>query len=80
MSPHDVTRFRQQSLDIFIEELIADEEFRDAFFRNPRRTLRLAADWGLPLSETEIRSLIAAEPLVWDRVAEEIVSRLQEAA
>jgi hypothetical protein len=80
MTPFDAVRYRQQSLDIFIDELVADEEFRESFLRNPRRMLRLAAEWGLPLSESEMRSLILAEPSVWDRIAEEIDSRLQEAA
>jgi hypothetical protein len=70
----------QRNLDIFIEELMADEEFRDSFFRNPFRTLRQAADWGLPISESEIRALIAANPAVWERVADEVESRLQLAA
>ena len=39
----------EQTLDLFIHELEMDEELRQAFFRNPRETLRLAADWGLPL-------------------------------
>lgn len=80
MTAIEATRCRQQSLEIFIDELIADEEFRDAFLRSPRQTLRLAADWGLPLSESELRSLLASDPSVWDRVADELDSRLQEAA
>jgi hypothetical protein len=69
----------QQSLDIFIDELVSDEEFRDAFLRNPRKTLRGAAEWGLPLCESEIRSLIADRRL-WDRVVNALNTRLQEAA
>ena len=37
MIPADATM--QQSLEIFIDELVSDEELRDAFLRNPRRTL-----------------------------------------
>jgi len=71
---------QQRTLDIFIEELVADEEFRDAFFRHPLRTVRRAADWGLPLSESEVRALVATDPAVWDRIAEDLDARLQEAA
>ena len=70
----------EQTIAIFIDHLVADEEFRHDFLRNPRRTLRLADEWGLPLSDSEIRSLIATEPAVWDRVAEELDDRLQQAA
>jgi hypothetical protein len=69
----------EQSLAIFLDELIADDEFRDSFLRNPRRTLRLAAD-RLPLSETEVQSLIACAPWVWEKIADDLDSRLQEAA
>jgi hypothetical protein len=48
--------------------------------RHPRQTLRLADEWGLPLSDSEINSLIATEPALWDRVAEELDDRLQQAA
>jgi len=77
---NDFFRQRQQSLEIFIDHLIEDEELRDAFLRAPRQTLRLAVEWGLPLSESEMRALIAADPAVWDRIADELDSRLQLAA
>ena len=41
----------EQTFEILINELVADEEFRDSFLRNPRRALHLAGDWGLPLCE-----------------------------
>jgi len=70
----------RQSIEIFIEELVTDEEFREAFLRSPRKTLQFAADWGLPLSESEIGSLMNIDRSVWDRVVEELDVRLQEAA
>ena len=70
----------RQSVEIFIDELVTDEEFRDAFFRSPRKTLQLAGDWGLPLSESEIQRLRAAEHFLWERVVDQLDIRLQEAA
>jgi len=69
-----------QSVEIFIDELVSDEEFREAFLRSPRKTLQFAADWGLPLSESEIRSLMAIDQSMWERVVEELDVRLQAAA
>jgi hypothetical protein len=71
---------RRRSLEIFIDELVADEEFRDSFLRSPRKTLAVADEWGVPLCESEIHALMATDPSVWDHVAEELDSRLQEAA
>jgi hypothetical protein len=65
-----------QSLEILIDELLGDDELREAFFRNPDRTLSLAADWGMPLSETELRLLRAPRHRLWERVAEELAARL----
>jgi len=70
----------EQTIAIFIDHLVADEEFRHDFLRNPRRTLRLADEWGLPLSDSEISALIATDSAVWERVAEELDDRLQQAA
>jgi hypothetical protein len=70
----------EQTFEMFIEELAADEEFRQAFFRNPRRALSTANDWGLPFTDTEIMVLMATTPSVWDRLAENLDGRLQQAA
>lgn len=70
----------EQTFEIFIDHLLADEELRDSFLRSPRQTLRLAAEWGLPLCDSEIQSLIATGQSVWERVAEELDCRLQDAA
>ena len=69
-----------QTLDIFIDELLADEELRFNFFRNPRRMRWLAEQWELPLTDSEIQALIAMDPSLWDRIAEQLCSRLQQAA
>ena len=68
-----------QTFDIFIDQLVEDEELRHAFIRSPRKTLGMADDWAMPLSDSEISSLIAIEPSLWDRVAEELIDRLQAA-
>ena len=71
----------KQTLDILIDELVANEDYRAFFIRNPRQAVRLANDWGLPFTESEIRSLLAANGWIWDRVADELSCRLlQEAA
>ena len=70
----------QRNLEIFIDELVTDEDLRESFLRSPFRTLRHAADWGLPISESEMTTLLAANPNVWERVAEELDERLQQAA
>jgi len=70
----------EQTLEIVIDQLMTDEEFRHCFFRSPRGTLRLAEEWGLPLSESEVHSLMAATRSVWDRLAADVTARLQDAA
>ena len=73
-------RYLEASLEILIDELMADEELCDAFFRNPERTLRLAEDWGLPLSESEVHLLRVHARKVWDAVVDSIGPRHQSAA
>jgi len=70
----------KQSIAIVVEELLADEEFRSSFLRNPRKALWLAGEWGVPLTDSEIGALLAAEPALWDRVAEDLIDRMQQAA
>jgi hypothetical protein len=67
-----------QTFSIFIDELTADEELRYSFLRSPRGTLRMASEWGLPLCDSEISSLIAIDPSIWERVAETLMDRTQE--
>ena len=67
----------QPGLDILIDELVTDEELRYSFLRSPRTTLRLADDWRLPLSETEMRVLTVADPSLWERVADAVDARVR---
>ena len=69
-----------QSLEILVDELMTDDELRDAFLRNPDRTLRFANDWGMPLSDSELRLLRAPSFSLWDRVIDELEARLGAAA
>ena len=68
------------TLEIVIDQQVADEEFRYAFLRHPRKALRLADEWGLPLSTTEVHTLLATTPVIWERVAAEVNARLAMAA
>jgi hypothetical protein len=70
----------ERTLDIFIDELVTNEEFRDSFLRSPVRTLKSANEWGLPFCDSEIRRLLAAKTSVWDHIAEELDERLRVAA
>jgi len=63
-----------------ISELAVDEELRESSFHSPRKTLRLAADWGLPLGDTEVMALLGADQSFWDQVLEGLDDRLQAAA
>ena len=70
----------EQTFEILIDELVADEEFRDSFLRNPRRALHLAGECGLPLCTSEIHALLTIARARWDEVAEAVDARLQMAA
>jgi len=70
----------EQTIAIFIDELLSDEELRYSFLSSPRLTLRRAGEWVLPLCDSEIRSLMTTDSSMWERVVEELDSRLQEAA
>jgi hypothetical protein len=70
----------QRSIEILIGRLITDEGFRMAFLRDPKRTLELASEWELPLSRSEISALLATDPSLWNRVADQVDTRLQKAS
>src|SRR5262245_61886282 len=40
-----------ETFEILIGELMADDELRESFLRDPDYTLRIAGDWALPLSD-----------------------------
>jgi hypothetical protein len=68
------------SLDIFIGELMADDELLNAFLRDPEQTLERARDWGLPLSDSELQQLFASAYRLWDNMTEALESRCAVAA
>ena len=70
----------QRSIEILIGKLATDEEFRNAFRRDPCGTLDEASAWGLALTEFEIRALLATDQSLWDRIADELDGRLQKAS
>lgn len=70
----------QRSIEILIGRLITDEDFRRAFQSDPVGTLSLAENWGLALSPYEIRVLLSTDQGLWDRIADELDSRLQKAS
>lgn len=78
-----MTRTKQSlndSLEIFIDELMSDDELRDAFLREPEQMLSRADDWALPLSDSELQSLRTPPYALWDRVTEELQARYRAAA
>jgi hypothetical protein len=72
-----ITERRQidDSLDILLTELMADEELLDAFLRDPARTLNLASDWALPLTESELQSIRTVADRLWERLAHQLEMR-----
>ena len=60
--------------------VLSDEDFRRAFQRDPRQTLKDAEQWGLALSPIEAAALIATDRTLWDRIARELDTRLQKAS
>lgn len=69
-----------ETFEILIGELMADDELRASFLRDPDYTLRVAGDWALPLCDSELQALRTPAYPVWDRVAEELATRLTAAA
>ena len=59
---------------------MTDEDFRREFRADPHGTLQRACDWGLCLSDFEMRALVATDCTLWDRIAEEVDGRLQKAS
>jgi hypothetical protein len=70
----------QRSIEILIGRLVTDEDFRREFQEDPDGTLRRATEWGLSLSDFEIRALVATDCTLWDRIADEVDGRLQKAS
>ena len=70
----------QRNIEILIGKLVTDEDFRAGFLTDPHAALRVAADWGLLLSELEIRALLSTDQSLWCRIADELDGRLQKAS
>ena len=70
-----------RSIEILIGKLVTDEDFRDAFNRDPTGALMEARTWwGLDLSAIEVAALLTTKKCLWDRMAGELDSRLQKAS
>jgi hypothetical protein len=74
------TQMLEQSVEILVDELMHDDELRQAFFRHPHRTLKSGAEWGLALTDNEVEALCASRVPVWERVADAFKARLPLAA
>lgn len=70
----------EQSLEILIDELVANDELRQEFFRNPYATLRAAGEWGVPLTDREVDALCTGRYPIWERVIDALNDRLPLAA
>jgi len=70
----------QRHIELLIGRLVTDEDFRDAFQRDPQQALADAAAWGLALSAIEVSALLETDRTLWERIALELDSRLQKAS
>ena len=68
----------QRSIELFIGRLVTDEEFREAFTRNPSAAVIQFVEAGLELTNVEVAALLATRADVWERMADQIDSRLQK--
>jgi hypothetical protein len=70
----------QRCIEMVIGRLVTDEEFRDTFLSDPHRALGELLERGTHLSSAEISALIATDPTLWGRIAEQVDQRLQKAS
>ena len=68
----------QDDYAAFIDELILDETFNASVRLGASRSLRIADDWGMPLGEREVRTLMATDRSLWESVAEGLEDRWQD--
>jgi hypothetical protein len=68
----------QRSIELFIGRLVTDEEFRATFMRNPSAAVAQFVEAGLELTTVEVAALLTTRADVWERVADQIDSRLQK--
>jgi len=67
----------QRSIELLIGRLVTDEEFRETFIRNPAAAVGQFVESGLELTNVEVSALLATRADIWDRIADQIDSRLQ---
>ncbi len=70
----------QRNVEIVIGRLVTDEAFRATFIRDPGAALARFAELGYELTWVEIAALKATDPGLWNRTAEQIDARLQNAS
>ena len=70
----------QRIIEMLIGRLITDEEFRDAFLRDPEATLTALSERGVDLSRAEIAAVLHTDRSLWARTADAIDPRLQKAS
>lgn len=61
--------------ELFVHEVLSDAELCRAFLEWPDNTLRAAADWGLPFSDSEVGELEGLVGRLWEHVVEELEAR-----
>lgn len=70
----------QRHIELVIGRLATDEDFRHAFEQDPRKALSDAAAWGLALTTVEVAALLATDQTLWERIADQLDTRLQKAS
>jgi hypothetical protein len=70
----------QRSIEVVVGRLVTDEAFRDAFLRDPQRTLEAVVESGLALTDLEVRAVIGTQAALWSSVADALDPRLQKAS
>lgn len=72
-------RVAQRSIEILVGRLVTDEAFRAMFVRDPAAAVARFIERGYDLTSPEVAALVATDPTLWDRTAEQIDPRLQKA-
>jgi hypothetical protein len=78
--PQKEVTVAQRIVEMLIGRLIADEQFRIEFLKDPKGTLLALCARGLELSGTEIAALVKTDRALWSRAAEQLDPRLQKAS
>jgi hypothetical protein len=67
----------QKTVQLFIGQLLTDEELRLRFVRRPLETLLGVRDLGYELTQSEIDALLQTDVAFWNSAAGRIHQRLQ---